>query len=248
MKKTNLSERHSFASLSKGSLGDVQGRIFVNEVGINDLTNVEIVGTSVDTIRQLYYGKPKLHLVENYEAHIGEYLSLILPITLKHADYNAYQPCLAFHLCRMGKVSRYRFKLQNNELGIVILFGSYFAKMENFGQHLKIELSPKFISSHTSVAIQHWLDHFGLIFLDESVAKGCAVHLACDYQGFDLPTNFLDVFQTRSRIVQQYDGLNILDLSRVSSVVSSYGHGVNKGYLLGKQTHYRLVCIANRQR
>jgi hypothetical protein len=167
-------------------------------------------------------------LMSRFDGHQGEYITFELPFIggrfLKQE----------FHLSRMGKVSRYRWKLQNNELGIVILIGSYFAKVDCEGQHLKIELSPKFISQRSPKAIMQFLDYVSNHVLIDGVAKGCAVHLACDYQGFELPLDFLDLFQTHARIIKTYDGLNTLDLGNLSESVATYGTGLDRNYLIGK--------------
>jgi hypothetical protein len=215
-------------SLAKGSQGDKQGRMFFNDYGIQDLTSVEIVGASVDTIRQLYYGIPNKELIERFDGHLGEYIQFELPVVGGRFIKQE------FHLSRMGKVSRYRWKLQNNEMGIIILIGSYFSKMDKEGQHLKIELSPKFISQRVPESIMNVLDYINRQVLDDGIAKGCAVHLACDYQGQELPKNFLDLFQTHSRIIKTYDGLNTLDISNLSEAIASYGKGENRNYMIGK--------------
>ena len=64
-----LSKRYSVQSLSSGDSEDPQGRIFMNDNGLTDLSDVSIVGASVDTIRQLFYGVPKSHFLEKLEKH-----------------------------------------------------------------------------------------------------------------------------------------------------------------------------------
>jgi hypothetical protein len=235
--KTITSDRHSLESLAKGSHGDKNGRLFTNDFGIHDLSNVQIVGASVDTIRQLYHGIPNSELVDKFSDHLGDYIDFKLPV------YGVGNRPLKveFHLSRMGKVSRYRWKLQNNKLGVVVLIGSYFAKMDIPGQHLKIELSPKFISQRSSQTIMDTLDYINNFVLLDGVPKGCAVHLSCDYQGFQLPENFLDMFQTHARIVKSYDGLNTLDISNLSESVATYGKAENRNYLIGKPASIQIT-------
>ncbi|MDP3331229.1 MAG: hypothetical protein Q8Q40_06095, partial [Methylococcaceae bacterium] len=143
-----------------------------------------------------------------------------------------------WHFTRMGKVSRYRYKLQNNDEGIVILFCSFFAKIEHPGQHLKIELSPHFITQRSVQKIwQRLHGQLGLSqnFLEDAEPKGCAIHLACDYQGYRLPDDFLFKFATRSRIIRSYDGMGSIDLSDLSESVATYGSkNQAKNYLIGK--------------
>jgi hypothetical protein len=227
------STRASWASLGKGSHDDKHGRFFFNDYGITDLSPVEIIGASVDTVRQLFHGMLKQTIVQRFEDWHQDYFHLQLPCNIRDAT--------KFHFTRMGKVSRYRWKLQNNELGIVILLGSYYSKLDTLGQHLKIELSPKFIAQRNSETIMQWLEYINNVLLDDGIAKGCAVHLACDYQNFELPQNFLDLFQTRCRIVRGFDGLNTLDISNVSESVATYGKGQNRNYTIGKPASIQ-VC------
>ena len=224
-----LSERYSLNSLEKNQT-DETGRLFVGDYGIIDLTNVEIVGASVDTVRQLFHGLPRQAIIERLENHAKAGESLI---TLTETSDTIW------HFTRMGKIARYRYKLQSNELGLVILFGSFFNKMDKPGQHLKIELSPHFISQRTPKTIWDKLhgQYIGLsrLFLEEPEPKGCAIHLACDYQGFDLPKDFLYKVSTYSRTIRAYDGLNNIDLSDISEAIATYGgEHMAKNYLLGK--------------
>ena len=226
-----LSDRFSIKSLIQG-VTDKQGCIFINDKGeTTDLTNVELVGSSVDTVRQLFEGLPNLDMVKRLET-FAEHHQDIVTLT----DITGLK---TWHFTRMGKVARYRYKLQDNEEGIVILFGSYFQKLDKVGQHLKVELSPHYIGTRSVAEIWQRLNdkRLGLstIFLDESRPSGCAIHLACDYQGFDLPNNFIETFSTYSRTMRSYDGLNSIDLSDISEAVASYGGAtVAKNYLIGK--------------
>jgi hypothetical protein len=113
--------------------------------------------------------------------------------------------------------------------------------MDIAGQHLKIELSPKFISQRSPKTIMDTLDYINNFVLLDGVPKGCAVHLSCDYQGFQLPDNFLDMFQTHARIVKSYDGLNTLDISNLSESVATYGKAENRNYLIGKPASIQIT-------
>ena len=225
--KTSI--RYSLESLSK-NLPDPQGRLFAGDFGFIDLSNVEIVGASVDTVRQLFFGLPIPDVIERLERYAKEG-----EILFSFTDKPGAQK---WHFTRMGKVARYRFKLQSNDEGIVILFGSFFNKMDKPGQHLKIELSPHFISQHSTETIWERLHgEYGLsrFLLDDPEPKGCAVHLACDYQGFTLPKDFIYKFSTYSRTIRAYDGLNNIDLSDISEAIATYGgDDLSKNYLIGR--------------
>ncbi len=235
-----FNERYSVSSLSSSGLPVSSGRIFFTEKGVVDLSSVEVVGAFVDTVRQLFYGLPKESFVERLEQSISggeDFFFLSAP------PVNGLSgQVVRFHLSRMGKVSRYRYKLQNNELGLVILFGSYHDLMTNPNQHLKIELSPHFINSRTSAAVMAYLSFISAQLLVDYSAKGCAVHLACDYQNYSLPVDFLDRFSTHSRTIKTYDGVSSIDLSGLSESVTTYG-SVNqeRNYLIGKHQSVQLA-------
>jgi len=228
-----LNQRFSLESLSHGSDEDHKGLLFMNNGEMTDLSGVTIVGASVDTVRQLFHGVPKASFIKKLEQHV-EKKDEIIRITANICVNDD-----RWHFSRMGKTGGYRYKLQNNAVGIVILFGSWYGKIDQEGSHLKIELSPHFISQRTVPEIWEYLhgDFVGLsrIFLEEPVAKGVAVHLACDYQGFNLPVDFIQNFSTSSRTIRAFDGIASLDLSDFTDAVATYG-GASQGknYLIGK--------------
>ncbi len=236
-----LSDRYSITSLETGST-DQLGRLFFNDTGITDLSNVTVVGASVDTIRQLYYGVPSQIHIDSFNEKLDrktDFCYLCQP-----ADENGVigERYYQFHLSRMGKTARYRFKLQNNDLGIVVLFGSYFTKLDDPGQHLKIELSPKFICGKTATHIQEYLNHLASRLLQTYEPRGCSVHLACDYQGYSLPSDFLSAFTTYSRTIRTYDGLSSIDLSDISEAVATYGGAKQeRNYLIGKASAMQMA-------
>ncbi len=229
----NLNQRFSLESLALGSDEDQKGLLFAANADITDLSSVSIVGASVDTVRQLFYGVPKASFIRKLEEHVemkDEYIRLTANICVNDDRW---------HFSRMGKTGGYRYKMQNNAVGIVVLFGSWYGKMDQEGSHLKIELSPHFISQRSTAEVWEYLhgDFVGLsrIFLEEPVPKGVAIHLACDYQGFNLPVDFIQKFITSSRTVRVFDGIASLDLSDFCDAIASYGASdQGKNYLIGK--------------
>lgn len=228
-----LNDRFSSESLFLGTDVDPSGSVFINEYGITDLSSVNVVGASVDTVRQLFYGVPKASFIRKLEEHVemkDEYIRLTANICVNDDRW---------HFSRMGKTGGYRYKMQNNAVGIVVLFGSWYGKIDQEGSHLKIELSPHFISQRTTAEIWEYLhgEFVGLsrIFLDDPLPKGVAIHLACDYQGFNLPVDFIRKFITSSRTIRAYDGIASLDLSDFTEAIASYGgDDQGKNYLIGK--------------
>ncbi|MFU8790034.1 MAG: hypothetical protein ACNA7G_13470 [Methylobacter sp.] len=228
-----LSQRYSPISLTQSTNEDLTGLLFANDYGMHDLSSVNVVGASVDTIRQLFFGVPSVSMLQKLEG-FAEQKQEIVRITANDQINDD-----TWHFTRMGKVGGYRYKLQNNQVGMVILFGSWYGKMDDEGSHLKIELSPHFISTRTVAQIWDYLhgEFSGIsrLFLDDPKAKGCAIHLACDYQGHNLPVDFVQKLTTSSRTVRAYDGISTVDLSDLSDAVATYGgKGQGRNYLIGK--------------
>ncbi|MBS4052232.1 MAG: hypothetical protein KGZ69_13655 [Methylomonas sp.] len=233
-----LSQRFSARSLSTNGAEDEKGRLFFDPVnGFTDLSEVQIVGVSVDTIRQLFYGIPDEGLIDKLEAHLKNHEDLI---------YLGAPGGIRWHFTKMGKVARYRYKLQNNDEGIVILFGSFYEKLDAPGQHLKIELSPHFISQRSKLKIwQRLHGDYGLsrCFLHDPIPRGCAVHLAADYQGFTFDSDAISRLSTYSRTIRTFDAISEIDLSDFSEAVASYGgHSTEKNYLIGRASSFQ-VCM-----
>lgn len=234
-----LSTRYSVNSLASNS-PDKHGRLFFSEhSGFVDLSTVEIVGASTDTVRQLFMGCPWVEMIDTIEKTIDAGKSIIVL-----AGVTGFKE---WHITRMGKASRYRYKLQDNEEGIVILFCAYNAKITNIAQHLKIELSPHFINSRTPMETWSRLydKSYGIAFqfLTDPQPKGCALHLACDYQNYALPTDFIDKFTTHARAYRAYDGIGTLDLSDISESITTYGgKNLHKNYLIGKPSAVQLCA------
>jgi len=250
-----ISQTFSLESLSEGTNEDLNGRIFINPSAMVDLSPVLICGAFVDTVRQLFHGIPSVAMMNKLQQHVenkDDIISLydvvypvlpgtiprfvdLSPVVTRDKSYDQW------HFCKMGKNSGFRYKIQNNQIGIVILFGSYYGTLDNEGQHLKIELSPHFISSRTPVEIWQYLhscEHsLSKLFINEPVPQGVAVHLACDYQNHNLPLDFLSRFTTNSRTVRVYDGISELDLSNISEAAVTYGsENQAKNYMIGKPT------------
>lgn len=198
-----------------------QGRLFAGPV-LADLSAVQVVWAGVDTIRQLYRGVLKQDVLAQLEedSESGDVL-WSTPLALM------------WHVSRAPWGSGYTYKLQNNEWGAVVLVKSFYAKAKHEGAHLKIELSPHMIVQRGARQIQQQLDHIAAHFFGEGKYKygGCAPHLAADVQGWDIRSDFMEKFLTRSRTVRNYNGISKVqfDLSEVSST-----YGDNETVMFGK--------------
>jgi len=169
-----------------------EGRLFVVGDQIQDFTDVEIVHSGVDTVRQLFYGEIKLDFYNELDKKIKEGDNLI---KLSGSDFSHQ-----WHIGKLPKSSHYRIKLQNNELGVVVLLGHTDSKIDKPGTHLKIEFSPHFIDAFKVKGLMNFMtgkafEGQGIVglFLSDYLYNGVAVHLAIDYQGDSavLPQNFL---------------------------------------------------------
>ncbi|MES9872497.1 MAG: hypothetical protein ABW146_05250 [Candidatus Sedimenticola sp. 6PFRAG7] len=218
-----LHQRYSIESLESGDQQDQHGKLFLSEAGMTDLSAVEVILTSIDTVKQLYKGMPKPDVLERLKS-LQESSATILttpaPLGTK------------WHLGFAGKASGYQYKLQNNERGVVILLKSFYKEEDRDGNHLKIELSPKFIAERGKKEIQQQLDNIAKSLLDDYKPAGIAIHIAADFQGWEMPDDFLSRFTTRTRVTQDRDAIQKVEFNSLSDVSVNYGD--KQSYLFGK--------------
>jgi hypothetical protein len=222
-------ERYSPKSLGKGTAPDVRGSIFVAKRIMVDLSHILICGASVDTVRQLYKGRLRLEVLER------------LKTASETSGTIEWVPGGTWAVGRMGKASGYRYKLQNNREGVIALIGSYYAEEDKEGAHLKIELSPHFLSQYGVKQIQAQLNIMAQQLLSTYEPTGCAVHLALDVQGWSPSQDFEDRFRSRSRAVRNYDGISEMEFTGLTEVVSSYGKGARQSFMFGKANSLQAV-------
>ncbi|MFC0267938.1 hypothetical protein [Kushneria aurantia] len=203
-------DRYSISSLASGE-ADPLGNLFLSPAGQVDLSNIRILHAGIDTIRQTYSGVPCRYefdrLREAYQSGEGAI------VNLAGSD---------FIVGAVGQDSGYRYKLQNNDLGVIVLFRSRHAKLDTFGSHVKIELSPHFIYEHGANGCQTYMDTLACHLLARLEHQSCAVHLAIDVQGWTPPRDFLDRFTTRSRHIYTADGINRMELDQ-GTIATGYG-------------------------
>lgn len=198
-----------------------------------DLSSVKLVGVFVDTVRQLYNGV----LDEGFIHHLETLLKNDETVKVKAMYPNAVLPLGEFHVQKMGKSCGYRYKLQNNEIGLVILLGSYYHKADKSGPHLKVECSPKFIQVHSAEMLQVRMDTIARFVLHGFEYQGVAVHLACDVQSWKPGQDFLTRFSTYARFIRNYIGLQTAEIGQgFSDVVCKYGSQDSETLTIGKPT------------
>lgn len=231
-------ERHSQASLLFSDLPDKDGKIFVSKAGMFDLSNIQLLAFTVDTVRQLYYGSLKPSILVSLEKHSSEHSvhPFLGPESLNEWDCS-----------KMPKISGYRYKLQNNYFGFILLIGSYYVALDNPGSHLKIEVSPHAIYGSSNEFLQKKLDQLASYILDSVEPSGISVHLAVDLQGWTIPFDFQDRFVTHSRVVRNYDGISSASFEDLSSVSVSYGRTHLESIMFGKPVGTQ-TCIYDKSK
>lgn len=196
------------------------GRIFVNPktAGFTDLSNVRLLRLGVDTVRQLYRGKIAAGVLDLFEA----------PGYVEFAGYTWYAS-------RVGRDSGYQFKLQNSDLGLILLIKNFNCREDDTGPHLKVEVSPHLIEYHTPDNLQAMLDQIAAEVLEDVQPNQCAVHLALDVQGWKPPADTVARMQCRSRTVRDISGIDSIDWAANASV-----YGENETFMFGTASGLQL--------
>ena len=203
-----------------------KGRLFVDpgNARLTDLSAVRLLRCGVDTVRQLYRG-------------------LILPGVLALFEKPGSIVDFAgerWHTGRVGKDSGYQFKLQNADLGFVLLVKNFNAKADVIGPHLKIEVSPHAIDNLSPERLQQRLDYYASHVLSHVVRNQCAVHLALDVQGWQPPADLVARMHCRARTHRDISGISEIEWATKSSV---YGRGETS--MFGSAAGVQL-CIYNK--
>ncbi|WP_077528831.1 hypothetical protein [Vreelandella utahensis] len=198
-----------------------EGRLFVDpgNATVRDMSDVRILSFRPDTVRQLYRGKLKADVLDLF-----------------------HEPGLVtfmgkrWHAGRISRDSGYQYKLQNADLGILLLIKSFHANKETEGNHLKIELSPQFLHSYSEQEVQQRIDELAQGVLENWCHGGCAVHIAADVQGWEPPSDFEARLHCRSKKVRTYNGLDEWD---IDSHAVRYGRG--ESFLFGAPNQTQLA-------
>lgn len=202
---------------------DALGRLFFDNKRFIDLSSLNILRTGVDTVRQLYKGfiRPEVFaLFEN-------------PGITTFAGHQ-------WHVGRIGRDSGYQYKLQNADLGLVLLIKNFNIKPDSHGPHLKIEVSPHLIDDNCPQALQCLLDDLASYVLESVEHAQCAIHLATDIQGWEPPQDLVASLHCRSRLVRQFDTIESIDFD---SLAVTYGRG--ETFMFGSPSGVQL-CIYNK--
>lgn len=202
------------------------GRLFVElgKIGFVNLSRVRLLRCGVDTVRQLYRG-------------------LIQPQVLALFDKPGSMVEFAgerWHAGRVGKDSGYQYKLQNADLGFVLLVKNFNCKADVIGPHLKIEVSPHAIDAMSPERLQERMDYYASHALTLVERNQCAVHLALDLQGWQPPADLVARMHCRARTHRDISGINEISWATKASV---YGRG--ETFMFGSAGGIQL-CIYNK--
>ncbi|BAU76509.1 Hypothetical protein ppKF707_0146 [Metapseudomonas furukawaii] len=197
------------------------GRLFLDPktVRITDLSSVRLLGCRVDTVRQLYRGLIRPELIPVIEQ--GG--------IIQFAGHS-------WHAGRVGRDSGYQYKLQNADLGFVLLLKNFNVKIDVIGAHMKIEVSPHAIQSCPPEVLQDWMDRFAREAMEHMEPNQCAVHLALDVQGWTPPADLIDLLQCRARTRRDMSGIKQV---HYDGEAVSYGRG--QSFLFGSASGIQLA-------
>lgn len=196
-------------------------RVFIDPESLRktDLSHVRLLGCRVDTVRQHYRGLLRPDLLCVIEG--GG--------TISFAGHK-------WHAGRVGRDSGYQYKLQNADLGFVILLKNFNVKLENIGPHCKIEVSPHAIQSAMPEVLQSWMDRFAAEAMDCVELAQCAVHLALDVQGWAPSHDLSHTLQCRARARRDMSGIK--EIHHAGEAVS---YGRAQSFMFGSASGMQLA-------
>lgn len=218
MKKPEHYERlnHEFKA-------DKNGRLFFDGKSFCDLSELNILRCGVDTVRQLYRGFIKPGVLDLFEKS-----GLVF--------FGGRE----WHAGRISRDSGYQYKLQNADLGLILLIKNFNVNAQSSGPHLKIEVSPHLIEENSPAQLQHLMNSFADLVLDGLEFNQSAVHIALDVQGWEPPKDLVARMHCRSRNVRQFDAIETIDFAHLAV---TYGRG--ETFTFGSPSSVQL-CVYNK--
>ena len=168
----------------------------------------QIVGTYVDTLRQLFKGAMDLDFLTdlNDSIDVGE----------KTFNFLSHDWILG----KSGRASGYQYRLQNNQLGVIIFCKMFHSKAETIGSHLKIECSLWFLDQRSAKQVDQFLAKIAKRILRCGEPHYPAIHLAVDVQGWKPDDDLSNKMLCKSRRVCNFNGIDKAEyhLAEVSCV------------------------------
>ncbi len=198
-----------------------KGLYFVGASGqFSDLSDINVLCSTVDTVRQLYRGSLKPDVLALFKEKTG------------YVHFAGYE----WSAGKIGRESGYQYKLQNSDLGIIMLIKNFNVKSEVSGPHLKIEVSPHFIDRRSAQQVQVVIDGLAGAVLDDAVYNQAAVHIAVDIQGWQPPKDFVARVHCRSNHVRELNTFDSVDFAELSA---TYNRG--QSYLFGSASGLQMA-------
>lgn len=177
---------------------------------IIDLSKFNVIHSGLDTVRQLYAGLIIPEIYEQIQKAYDDGFGLTVRV------------CGFEFVVSSGGKSGYRFILKNNNIGLVIMYGSQYTEPQYNGDHLKIQTSPIFTLSRDIDETQIHIDDFAHELLTQVVHTGVAVHLAVDVQGWVPPADLDSRLVTKARRIVRNSGQSAVNYE-FSDVSVVYG-------------------------
>ena len=199
-----------------------EGRLFMDPThgGFTDLSGVRLLRCGVDTVRQLYNGMIRPEVLALFEQKDDL------------VEFAGYQWVKG----RIGRDSGYQYRLQNADMGFILLIKNHNVKAESIGPHLKIEISPHALDGADPHILQGVMDDLAAGVLAACETNQCAVHIALDVQGWTPPADLMDRMHCRSRRVRQLSGIDRIEFDGEAAV---YGRG--QSFLFGSASGMQLA-------
>lgn len=204
-------KRTSLEALCSSDLYDTRGNIMISEAGQVDTGAFKILSSTVDTIRQLYKGVLKADVLQKLQECYDTHTNFTTSKGVEFAVGGAM-------------VGGYKYKLQNNDIGLIVLVKHRYHDEKLDAPHLKIDLSSKLIESLDPVETQQYLDKIASYWLNDPHPTGCAVHMASDIQGWKPPGDFLSRFVCRSKRISVNTGISQMSME-AGEIATTYNYG-----------------------
>jgi hypothetical protein len=212
---TKNNPRFSNSDFFDSEMAAEKGEMFKTPSGDWDSSSVTVLHNGIDTIKQLYSG-----LIDN------EVLLRVVDF-YENNEANSKTPFILNGLpwkLTSGRRGGYRYLLKNEELGVIVLFGSFYCAPNLNGHHLKIELSPHFILSRDVDTIQEDMDDIATWFITQVVYTGVALHLCADVQGWEIPNDLEHKMTCKARRCFNGSGISFFEFDGLDLMIK-YGRG-----------------------
>ncbi|MGQ7275479.1 hypothetical protein [Marinobacter sp. V034] len=218
-------------NVQTGEVG--KGDLFIGPDGHQiDLSQMNVLWTGVDTVRQLFEGRLKPEILAEIATAYEE--SFDASVEIRDVLFRVHS----------GRRGGFKYLLQNREYGITILVQNFYAEADTQGTHVKIETSPRWLYERSSEAIHDELAAWGMHFLKAIKPVGIALHLAVDFQGWAPPEDFAQHFVTRAKTVTVHNGLSDFHFQGLQGTTIN---GRGETYTFGKANSLQ-VCLYDKSK